>query len=52
LKDGIKIEGKLMAVSDTEIGIEESKGNKKNPEMVLHHVPYNDIKTTKIQIKF
>jgi len=52
LKNGIKIEGKLMAVSDSEIVIEESKGNKKKPEIVLHHVPYNDIKTTKIQIKF
>jgi len=52
LKDGIKIEGKLTAVSDTEISIEESKGNKKNKELVLHHVPYDDIKTTKIQIKF
>ena len=52
LKNGIKIEGKLTAVSDAEIDIEETKGNKKKPEMVFHHVPYNDIKTTKIQIKF
>jgi ribosome maturation factor RimP len=52
LKDGIKIEGKLTAVSDTEIGVEESKGNKKKPVTILHQVPYNDIKTTKIQIKF
>jgi ribosome maturation factor RimP len=52
LKNGIKVEGKLLAVSDNEIVIEESKGNKKKPEIVLHHVPNNDIKTTKIQIKF
>jgi ribosome maturation factor RimP len=52
LKNGIKIDGRLSAASNTEIVIEESKGNKKKPETVLHHVPYNDIKTTKIQIKF
>jgi ribosome maturation factor RimP len=52
LKDGSKWEGKLIKATDSEIGIEEEKGNKKKKELVQHTLSYDDIKTTKIQIKF
>ncbi|MFI5187481.1 MAG: ribosome maturation factor RimP [Chitinophagales bacterium] len=52
LKNGIKTEGKLMNTTGNEIVIEEQRGNKKNKELILHTVPYDEIKTTKIQIKF
>ncbi|HEY2722476.1 MAG TPA: ribosome maturation factor [Chitinophagaceae bacterium] len=52
LKDGIRHEGKLISAADGEIVVEEQKGNKKVKEIVQHHIPYDDIKTTKIEIKF
>jgi ribosome maturation factor RimP len=52
LKSGIKKEGKLVRVTDSDIVIEEQKGNKKQKETVQHTISYNDIKTTKIQITF
>jgi ribosome maturation factor RimP len=52
LKDGIKIEGKLITAADNEIVIGEEKVNKKQKDFVQHTVSYDDIKTTKIQIKF
>lgn len=51
LKNGIKQEGKLVTATSDEIVIEEEKGNKKTKELVPHTISYNDIKTTKIQIK-
>ena len=52
LKSGIKIEGKLIDATDGEIVIEEEKGNKKKKEIIQHSLSYDDIKTTKIQIKW
>jgi ribosome maturation factor RimP len=52
LKSGIKREGKLVNVTDGEILIEEEKGNKKKKEIIQHALSYDDIKTTKIQIKW
>ena len=52
LKNGIKKEGKLIAATDEGIVIEEEKGNKKKKEIVNHSLSYDDIKTTKIQIKW
>jgi ribosome maturation factor RimP len=52
LKEGIKKEGRLMSATNNEIVIEEEKQNKKNKEIVQHTISYNEIKTTKIQIKF
>ncbi len=52
LKDGIKREGKLMNATNDEIVIEEERGSKKKKEMVRYSISYNDIKTTKIKIKF
>lgn len=52
LKSGIKQEGKLISAAENEIVIEEEKGNKKKKEVIQHILSYDDIKTTKIQIKF
>ena len=52
LKNGIKKEGKLISATDKDIVIEEEKGNKKKKEVILHSLSYDDIKTTKIQIKW
>ena len=52
LKSGIKKEGKLISATEKEIVIEEEKGNKKKKEIIQHSLSYDDIKTTKIQIKW
>jgi ribosome maturation factor RimP len=51
-KDGIKTEGKLVSVTDTEIVVEEEKGKGRKKEIVEHTILFDNIKTTKIQIKF
>jgi ribosome maturation factor RimP len=59
MKDGVKTEGKLVAVSGERVVIEEMKGKtvhgrptgKKN-EIVTHTIAFDNIKTTTIQIKF
>ena len=57
--DGLKIEGKLLSASEMEIVLEEDKRRNqlkpkagKKSEPVLHVIPVEMIKTTKIQIKF
>ena len=50
--DGVKNEGKLVNVSDTDIVIEEEKGKGKKKELVQHTVPFSEIKATRVQIKF
>lgn len=52
LQDGVKKEGKLISATDTEIAVEEIKGKGKKAETILHTIPFEQIKTTKIQIKF
>lgn len=52
LNDGSKKEGKLSAVTEEEITIEEEKGKNKKKEIVTHTIPFSTIKSTKIQIKF
>lgn len=52
LKNGIKREGKLLSVSANEIVVEEEKGHGKKKELVQHTILKEEIKTTKIQIKF
>lgn len=52
LKNGIKIEGKLLGVTQSEIMIEEEKGNKKHKELLQHSVSFENIKSTKIQVKW
>ena len=51
-KDGVRIEGKLVGVTENEIRVEEQKGKGKKSELVPHTISFDDIKTTKIQIKF
>jgi ribosome maturation factor RimP len=52
LNDGNKKEGKLTAVSEDGIVIEEVKGKNKRKEIIDHSFLFNDIKSTKIQTVF
>jgi ribosome maturation factor RimP len=52
LADGAKKEGKLITATEQEIIIEEEIGKNKKKEIVQHAIPFDQIKTTKIQIKF
>ena len=59
LKNGLKKEGKLISVSENEIVIEEEKGKGNLPrrqagkkEVIQHIILKEEIKTTKVQIKF
>lgn len=52
LKNGIKKEGKLLSVSVDEIVVEEEKGKGKKKELIEHKILKEEIKTTKIQVKF
>lgn len=51
-KDGIRTEGKLLSTTETEIVVEEERGKNKKKETVLHTILFDNIKTTKVQIKF
>lgn len=51
-KEGQKREGKLVGVGENEIIVEETKGKGKKQEVVTHTIPLEQIKSTKIQIKF
>ena len=51
-KEGLKVEGKLLEADETEIKIEEIKGKGKKQEVAIHAIPFENIKSTKIQIKF
>lgn len=51
-KDGNKKEGKLISATEQEITVEEQKGKGKKLEIVQHSIPFENIKMTKIQIKF
>ena len=50
--DGVKNEGKLLTVSEENIVIEEEKGKGKKRELVQNTIPFTNIKTTRVQIKF
>jgi ribosome maturation factor RimP len=52
LKDGVKVDGKLLEVQEHEIVVEETKGKNKKKEILTHHFPFDAIKSTKIQIVF
>lgn len=51
-KEGAKIEGKLLSATEAEIVVEETRGKGKKMEVVQHTISFDNIKTTKIQIKF
>jgi len=50
--DGAKTEGKLISAEDDQVIVEEEKGKGKKKETIQHIIPFTNIKTTKIQIKF
>ena len=52
LKNGLKIEGKLLSISENEIVVEEERGKGKKKELVQHIILKQEIKATKIQVKF
>ena len=53
MKDGNKLEGILREASETGIVLEEIKKQKgKISESIIHHLTFEDIKTTKKSIKF
>ena len=52
LKNGLKKEGKLISVSENEIVIEEETGKGKKKEIIQHIILKEEIKTTKVQVKF
>ena len=52
MKNGVKKEGKLLSASENEIVVEEQKGHGKKRELIEHTILKQEIKTTKVQIKF
>ena len=52
LKNGIKKEGKLISAGENEIVIEEEKGKGKKKELMQHTILKEEIKATRIQVKF
>ena len=50
--DGARTEGKLIGAEDDQVVVEEERGKGKKKEMIQHIIPFTNIKTTKIQIKF
>jgi ribosome maturation factor RimP len=52
LKDGIKVAGKLIDVTDQAITVEETKGKNKKKEVLQHNFLFDQIKSTKIQTVF
>ncbi len=52
LVDGAKTEGILKEVGEDQIVVEETKGKNKKKETVSHSIPFNNIKTTKVQVIF
>ena len=52
LQDGSKVEGKIIAVTEAAIQVEEVKGKNKKQEVLEHTIRIDNIKTTKIQIQF
>ena len=52
LKDGDRIEGKLVSVDEDKITVEEITGKNKKKETKEHILLFENIKTTKIQVVF
>ena len=50
--DGKRVEGLLKQVEDSRIFVVEERGKNKKKEVVEHIIPFDQIKTTKIQIVF
>ena len=52
LTNGLKVIGKMMEITDTDVIVEETKGKNKKKEVLLHNFPFDQIKSTKIQTIF
>ena len=52
LKTGIKREGKMVSATENEIVVEEEKGHGKKRELIQHKILKEEIKTTRVQVKF
>ena len=50
--EGKVLTGQLKEVGEKEITLVEEKGKNKKKEIVEHSIPFDNIKTTKIQIVF
>lgn len=51
-KDGVRTDGVLKEVTEAAITVEETRGKNKKKEIIQHHIPFEEIKSTKIQIVF
>lgn len=52
LISGDLLEGALTAVAEDAIEVAETRGKNKKKEVIAHRIPFSDIKSTKIKIKF
>lgn len=52
LKNGLKREGKLLSANEDEIVVEAEMGKGKKKELIQHKILKEEIKTTKVQVKF
>ena len=52
LNTGTKVEGVMAEVTPEGIVVEETKGKNKKKEVLRHSFPFNNIKTTKLQVVF
>jgi ribosome maturation factor RimP len=52
LKDGNKVAGKMIDVTEDAITVEETKGKNKKKEVIQHVFLFDQIKSTKIQTVF
>lgn len=50
--DGVKSEGILQEVSETGIKLEQRKGSKKEQQIKIIEIPFNQIKFTKVSVVF
>jgi ribosome maturation factor RimP len=52
LKEGVTIEGKLIAADNERIELEEEKGKGKKKEVIAHVLPFDAIKSTTVKVVF
>lgn len=50
--DGSVTEGVLKSADDTTIVVEETKGKNKKKEVIVHTIPFDQLKTTTVQVTF
>jgi ribosome maturation factor RimP len=50
--DGAVTEGILKSADDTAIVVEETKGKNKKKEVIVHTIPFDQLKTTTVQVTF